>query len=123
MYGTKTRVTRGSDKAKIEEYLVIADDSIIAEGLLAIELTGTKAESTHSLVKMNYNAIFETGDGAFYKIKIESEDVDSKVSSELFLQEASDFANAYNLIKKNVPYGTIKDFNETKLMGIVKEEV
>ncbi|MCP4255029.1 MAG: DUF4494 domain-containing protein [Candidatus Scalindua sp.] len=120
MYQTQVKIQRkeGSKPAN-EIYLVEA------VGLTDVDFK-LRTEFEKLLVAVDkcdtiaFDAIFETGEGTFFKIKVVYEDIDSKEIRELYLQEAADEEQAREYFRKNVSSGEITDFNKTKIMGIIK---
>jgi hypothetical protein len=70
--------------------------------------------------EVSFTEIFENGKGTFSIIKIVSEDIDSKVEKETFLQEASDLTEAEKLLRESITYGEKTNSNLTDIMGIIR---
>lgn len=120
MYQTQVKLQRKEGTKPVNEiYLVEAVDLTDIEIKVTKEYRSILAGISEAK-EVSFNEIFETGSGYFFDIKVEVEDLDSKIQKERFLQEASDEVEARTLFRKNIDYGEITNFNKTKIMGIIK---
>ena len=120
MYQVQVKLQRKEgSKSTSELYLVDAVNLTDIEAKIVKEYKDIFV-GISEVKEISFDSIFETGEGTFFDIKIEVEDIDSKIQKERFLQEAKDEVVARKKFKENVDYGEITNFNKTKIMGIIK---
>lgn len=120
MYQVNIKIQRKAGvKATPEVYLVEAVSLTDIETILYEEFKDNVFEVV--LCKLvHFVDIFENISGSFFKIDIVVEDLESKTSKELYLQEAENDSNARELFRNSVPYGEIVGINLTNIKGIIR---
>ncbi len=120
MFQVNTKVQRSEgSKPSTEVYLVEAISLTDIDIKVNTEFKDIQV-SIPACKEMKFTGIFENGEGTFFVIKILVEDLESKTSKEVFVQEAKDYADAEERFKQNVDYGEITDLNLTNYMGILR---
>jgi len=121
MYQVNCKIVRKEgSKARPENYLVEAISLTDIDAKLNKEFKDMTIEVSSAKI-LNLQELFETGkDGSFFMIKISIEDIDSKVTKETFIQEASNHTEAEENLRNKIDYGEITDINLTNYMGVIR---